>query len=235
MSIDLTHRQASRVIEQAVCCKARFEIEPAHSRQQLTWTAHLRGRRGNLLALNVNRIAGDDDALLIGTYLDVRMWLDENLYLFTTCVMDHEVGPDGEAVLVAVPDAIQIANRRRFERTNGTVASQVRLWLNPNEPAYVGTLASISANGLAADIHGFGIDDRALLGDPARVRFELPGFDQPFELPALLCSKEIDKQMQQVRIGVEFEQPEGPEVAAELNRLRAALAELLIDLADPRG
>jgi hypothetical protein len=235
LAIDLTRRQASRVLGQAECCHARLEIEPAHSRQRFTWQARLAGSTGKLLALELIRLSDDEDALLVGTYLDVRMWLDDDLYLFTTCVMDHDASSEPARVMVAVPDAIQIANRRRFERTNATIASQVRLWINADEPAHVGTLASVSANGLAVDIHGLAIDDCALLGDSTRVRFELPAFDAPFELPGMLCSKEIDREKKQVRIGLEFAQTGTPEAASELNRLRAALAEFLIDLADPQG
>lgn len=237
LAIDLTPRQVSRVLEQALRSQARLDLETRAESAGDVLGAKLIERRGNLLAVQFERQhAACAPICLVGAYCDVRMTLGEELYLFTTCVMDVDESGSSPMLLVAIPEQIQVANRRRFVRTNATVAAQVRITFAPNEPAHAGLMVSISATGLAADMAGLATADRALLGEPVRVWFELPGAGEPFELPAVVCNKQVFEQQNKVQIGLEFA-PEATRATDQkvTERLRTVLAEMTVNLAESDG
>jgi hypothetical protein len=139
-------------------------------------------------------------------------------------------------MLMVIPEIIHVANRRQFERTNATVASQVRVWVGPQPAPTVGLLANVSADGLACNLPGTALDEVLALGDQLRVQFELAGFDGVFELTAVLCNKVLISDRQQLSLGMKFEVGHNrPADQQALERLRAALAELMANTTDMDG
>jgi len=234
-SLDLTPRQAARAIEQALRNQARFILEPRPFGDGEFLTGMLRAREReagrDLLVVDLDPTADAGDvARLAGSYCEVRTMLSAQLFLFTTYVVDARTDEMPLRVRLAMPDAVQVVNRRRFERTAATVASPVRIW-PPSGPPLTGQLENVGANGLAANLPGMEGDDRLLLGDPIRVQFELAGVSGRFELPAIVCHKLLLSGRQQMQVGVEFA-PRPNELTEweALERLQHVLFEMTIDL-----
>lgn len=237
LAIDLTPRQAARVIEQAVRAKAQFEIEPRNLPDGEPLRGTLLGREGELLSVQMESQGLDLPlTVLIGAFCEVRTELSGELYLFTTCVLDVVEDPPPGRTLIVVPELIQVLNRRQFERTNATVASQVRLWSGAQPTPAVGLLANVSADGLACNLPGTGLDQSLTLGDELRVSFELAGFDEIFELPATLCNKLLTTDRQQLSLGLRFNVGADDAVARHtLERLRAILYQLMTSFTNTDG
>jgi hypothetical protein len=237
LAIDLTPRQAARVLEQALRAQAGLEIEPRNLPGDERFQGKLVGRDGELLSVE---LLGGRCALplsvLIGAFCEVRTALSGELYLFTSCVFDALQSSAPARLLMVVPELIQVANRRQFERTNATVASQVRLWTAGPQTPVVGLLANVSADGLACHLPGMALDEVLALGDELRVSFELAGFDETFELPAVLCSKTLTRDQQQLSLGMKFNaRSDDPPAQRTLQRLRAALFQLMANSTDMDG
>lgn len=139
-------------------------------------------------------------------------------------------------MLLVIPEAIQVANRRQYERTNATIACQVRLTIGAQEAPAVGLLANVSPDGLACNLPGTALDSELAIGDNVRVAFELAGFDETFELPAVICNKDLTTNTQQLSLGLQFGVSDGDPVAQHaLQRVRAALYELMANTTDMDG
>jgi c-di-GMP-binding flagellar brake protein YcgR len=237
LAIDLTPRQAVRVLEQALRMQADLEMEPRNLPDDQTLRGKLLGREGELLSV---RIQDDKLALpltvLIGAFCDVRTVLSGEMYTFTTYVLDVIEDAKPGRVLLVVPESVQVANRRQFERTNATVASRIRVWSGPSATPAVGLLANVSADGIACNLPGTALDGELALGDRLRVNFELAGFDEAFELPVILCNKTLKRDQQQLSLGLKFDAPTDDPVAQHaLQRVRAALFELMTNFTDTGG
>ena len=229
LALDLTPRQAARVVEQAVRSQASLEIEPRNLPDGKPVSAKLLGREGELLSVQVDQQQlGLPQSVLIGAFCEIRTELSGELYVFTTCVLDVVEDPPPGRVLMVIPDAIQVMNRRQFERTNATVASQVRIWAGAQQTPSIGLLANVSADGIACNLPGTALDQLVALGDELRASFELAGFDEVFELPVVVCNKALTADRQQLSLGLKFN-VHADDVAAQhaLERVRAALAHLM--------
>lgn len=237
LAIDLTPRQAARVLEQALRAKAELELEPRNLPDGDPLHGKLLGREGELLAVQVHDPPSAVPlSVLIGAFCEVETVLSGELHRFSTCVLDVVEDPPPRRLLVVVPETIQVANRRQFERTNATVASQVRLWVGSQPGPAIGLLANVSADGLACNLPGTALDKDLALGDELRVHFELAGFDETFELPVVLCNKMLTQDKHQLSLGMNFNvRPECPTDRNTLERLRAALVELMANSADMDG
>lgn len=164
------------------------------------------------------------------------MVLSGEMHTFSTFVLDAPETSGPPRILMAAPEVIQVSNRRRFERTNVTIASQVRFWLKSDQPPTIGLLANVSAEGLACNLPGLGLDEPLSLGDEARVAFELAGFDDLFEMPVIVCNKSIDHERGQLCLGIHFKLDDGDAAARDAHRrLQAALYELTSNLTDMDG
>jgi hypothetical protein len=234
LAIDLTPRQAGRVLEQALRAQADLEIEPRNLPGEELLRGKVLGREGELLCVQVL-----DEQLplplgaLIGAFCELRMVLSGEMYLFATCIYDALETPEPGRVFLAIPEVIQVANRRHFERTNATVASQIRIWVSGNETPFVGLLADVSAEGLACNLPGAALDKSVSLGDELRVSFELAGFDEMFDLPASVCNKSLSKDQHMLLLGLKFSVGPDDAVAQHaLQRVRAVLFELTTNLSD---
>jgi hypothetical protein len=224
-TLDLTVRQAARVIEQAVRGEAAMALEPRNRPIDSALLGRLIGREGPFLRFELR--SGAAPLELIGVCCDVRLELSGQLYLFATNIVDIPDHGAQRELLIAPPDWVQVANRRRFERTNATIAAQVRIKLHPAGPTNVGLMSNISADGLACILPGLELDEHALVGEPAQLAFELPGFDDLFELPAELCNKARTDDQQQLILSFQFKlQPSDTQGRASLERVREALVEI---------
>lgn len=237
LTFDLNRRQAARMLSQAQHCSAQLQIEPRHRADAPALAGSLEAVRSNLLRVRLDDSDDKDDlSALVGAFCDVQIALTGQMFLFSSCIMDVAINHDSRTLLIAIPESTQLCNRRKFERTNATIASQVHLWAAEQESASVGLLHNISAEGLACVMPDTALDDVLLLGDEVRVRFELAGFDEIFQLPATVCNKSFCKKRGTLEVGVEFA------VAADntvdnhtLERLRYALFELMTGLANLDG
>jgi hypothetical protein len=237
LAIDLTPRQAARVLEQALRASAELEIEPRNLPENEPLRGTLQRREGELLAVQMRDApAAVPLSVLIGAFCEVRTVLSGELYTFSTCVLDVIDAPSLARLLMVVPEAIQVTNRRQFERTNATVASQVRLWVGSQPAPAMGLLANVSADGMACNLPGTALDKTLALGDELRVCFELAGFDGVFELPAVLCNKILTRDEQLLSLGLKFNvRPECPADQHTLERVRTALVELMANTTDKDG
>lgn len=228
-ALDLTPRQANRLLEQAVRAAARLEIEPRSFPDGRSVRAVLKGREGSTLLAEVSSVPPDMPAIsLMGAFCEVRSALSGQIFIFTSCVLDviDAIGP--VRLSLAVPEIIQVTNRRRFERTNATVASEVYLLIDDETCGGPGGLANISPDGLGCTFPAEGLDERVLVGEPLRVRFEIAGFDEEFELPALVCNKTLSRDQKQITIGLEFDLARtGKQDARMLERVRGMLNQLM--------
>jgi len=237
LAIDLTPRQAARVLEQALRARATLEIEPRNLPEGEPLRGKLVGREGELLSVQMlDEKFGLPLSVLMGAFCEIRTVLSGELYLFTTCVLDAILDSSPGRVLMVIPETIQVANRRQFERTNVTVASQVRVWTGAPHAPSVGLLANVSAEGLACNLPGTALDEALSLGDHLRVSFELAGFDGLFELPATVCNKTLTGDRQQLSLGLKFDvRSDDLGARRALQRLRAALFQLMANFTDMDG
>lgn len=229
LAIDLTPGQAARVLEQALRAQAVLEVEPRSLPEGDPLRGKLLGREGELLLVQMlDTPAAVPLSVLTGAFCEVRTILSGELYLFTTCVLDVVDEHAERRVLLVIPETIQVANRRQFERTNATVACQIRMWVGGRATPAVGLLANVSADGLACNLPDTSLDKDLTLGDVLQVSFELAGFDGVFDLPAVLCNKALIPEKQQLSLGMEFRvRPDSAIEQQTLQRVRAALLELM--------
>lgn len=225
MTLDLTPRQGARVIEQALRAEAELELEPRSRAIDDVVRGRLIGREGAYLRFEL--LGGLAALELIGCFCDVRLELSGQLYLFTTSVADIPEHGARREILLTPPDWMQVANRRRFERTNATIAAQVRIKLSADAPVSVGLMSNVSAAGLACVMPGLELDDQALVGETAMLSFELPGLDDLFALPAVICNKARTEDQQQLILSFQFHvDPADERGLAQLDRVREALVEI---------
>lgn len=228
---DLSTRQAARVLEQALRANAVVVLEPRSRTDGVALHATLKGREDGRLVATMSDAPDVFEMLeLVGVCCDARLSISGNLYLFDCSIVD--VSEEDSRLLLTAPDAIQLVNRRRFNRTEVAIACQVRLWPHPDEAPAIGLVSDLSAAGMGVDVPGKEIDEQLLVGDVIRVSVELPGYDETFQMPATVCSKKIDNEQGQVCVGLEFYAPAGATAAQQtLQRYQAAL----LDLTDPRN
>lgn len=229
-SLDLTKRQASRLLEHALLSRAHAELAPRVGEESTPLNVRFAGREGNMLVFELQLAPGATTPLgIIGAFCEVRTMLDGEAFLFSTCILDVVENSAPPRIMVAVPTLIQVANRRRFERTNATIASEVRLIVDGQPIESVGLLSNIGADGLGCSVAAADFDDMLLLGDVIRVKFEVAGFDEEFDLGATVCSKTLSRDRTQLSLGLEFKVDADPVSAENLVNLRRLLVELMSD------
>jgi hypothetical protein len=223
--IDLTHRQAARVLEQALRGGARVEIEPRN--RDATLVGHLCDRERDILRVSLQDL-GQDWPLtgLIGAFCDVRAALLGEQYQFCTCVVDALHEPPRQELLLAVPDVLQVLNRRRFDRKVLREQLLVQIWPNEADAPLLGTLVDIGLAGLGCELPRREAEEQLLIDEPTRVQFQIPGATELLNLPAVVCVKTATPEGQYLHVGVEFLVPEsGDPAEAMLARLRNVLSQ----------
>lgn len=232
----LQPKQTARLIEQAVRCRAAIELEPRNRVGNEPLRGVLTGREDHLLALELRDGAGGVLLDLVGACAEARFAMQDQLYLFSTSVLDVVDEQNPPRLLLTEPDLINAINRRRFERTNGVISSQVRLYPEDGAPPHVGLLGSVSIGGLSCELPGTQLDERLYVGDPARVEFELAGLESEFKLPVVICTKSFNRDKTVLSVGLEFQTPPpGSPAEREIERLVAALYEMSAQHLDLEG
>ena len=235
--MDLTPRQARRVLEQALRTQAELEIEPRTRPEDEPLSGRIVGQDGNLLRVDFKQGAPRlPVSALVGAFCDVRLVLSGQLYLFSTCVVDVLDTQSPVRLLVAVPDTLQVANRRRFERRTISEFTQVRLWPQGSKTPYICELCNISGDGLACRMVRGELEELLLVGDEVRVRFGMMHSGEIFELLSVVCNKSVTPDRTQLIVGVEFRMsPTDPQTMDGVRRLRTALCELATNAPEMDG
>jgi len=233
VTLDLTVRQAARVLAQAVHTHAKLEIEPRpETHSHLLWGS-LTGRQQDQLLVDLHD-AGRDLSLapLIGAMCDVRSILSGQLCMFSTFIVDALENSVPQRLTLAVPASIQIANRRRFARKTPTEPVPLRLLLPGCPTCFVAILTNISPQGLACRVVSRELNEVLYIGDAVRLDFALPWSNEAYSLQASVCSKNPAGEEDQQIVGFEFART-GQE--SLLDRLAQALADETARLIEKDG
>jgi hypothetical protein len=234
-AFDLTQRQANRVLTQAQRSGARIEIEPRNWAEDEPISGGLKSVEPNVLAIDLDEDGRDLPlAALVGAFCDVSMVLSGQLFYFASCVLQVHCATPPYRVVLAAPTTIQVGNRRQFVRRALNQPSVVRL-RPPGEPGeQTAELCNASGSGLACRV-GRELDDELFIGDPIRVRFQLPGLPELFDLDAIICNKTPTADRNGLIVGVKFDLESPDENQRRLmDRLRAFICNAPT-LAEPEG
>lgn len=233
ITLDLSARQAQRALGQALRTHVRLEIEPRpESHDTLLWGA-LAGREKDVLMVDLHD-AGHVAPLvtLIGAMCDVRMILSGQLCLFSTYILDVVDVTIPQRLALAVPETLQVANRRRFARKAPVEPVAVRFAAAGVPSSAVAILANIGPTGLACRVVDPELSDQLCIGDEVELEFVLPWSNEVYTLPAAICNKNRCREEGHLMVGFEFV-AEANEVA--LLRLRAALRDETARLTEKEG
>ncbi|MEW6250266.1 MAG: PilZ domain-containing protein [Planctomycetota bacterium] len=232
VALELHPRQAARVLAQAVRTRVKLEIEPrpeAHNR--LLWGTLVERQQDTLLVELHEDGQQRPLAALVGAMCDVRTILSGQLCLFSTFILEARGDAVPARIALAVPDAIQVANRRRFARKAPADPIHVRV-LPPGSPVpLIVALANISARGLGCHALSRELDEHLYIGDEVMLEFALPWCGEAFRLPASVCTKAPAGEPGHLLIGFELL----PRASAAIERLRAALTDETVRLTETDG
>ncbi len=224
VALDLTERQAHRVLAQARQQRARMEIEPRPEH----WTALLWGTvvdgDEHQMRVDVQGLGPDTDITpLLGATCDVRVMLSDQLYMFSTFIVDVRRDAAPHWLSLANPQIIQVANRRRVLRKAPTEPIPVRIVPPDSQQGQLGDLANIGAGGIGCRMNRKDVGELLLIGDKVQVEFVLPWTGELFTLPATVCTKSSGSDPEQLAVGFEFVTAPGGASTSDLDRLRRAL------------
>lgn len=226
-TIQMTPRQSARVLEQALRTHARLHIEVRCVSSEEVLTGTLERREGQLLWIDVGDLSLERATGWIGAFCDVQTVLSGQLYCFTTCIID--IGETPRRLLLAVPQVVLVANRRRYERRELAMTLPLRLWTDTTARAVEGELLNLSSTGLACRMPRADLDDLLCVGDVVRTQFELPWFDETFDVQAAVCSFANGDTRERFVMGLEFiPDTDDPELRNSLERLRTRLGDLAL-------
>jgi len=235
VALDLTPRQAARVLNQAVRGRTKLELEPRPEAARALLWGTLVGSEPEVLRVDLHDREHETPlAGLIGAMCDVRTCLAGQLYLFSTFVLDANDGTVPHRLTLAAPETIQVANRRRHTRLTPLEPVPVRLGVGGTLKPVLAELANIGPRGLGCRVSAG--DDAGLfyIGDPVAVEFALPWNSDLFALSAVICNKGPSSEPTHVLVGLEFSASDAAARAA-LERLRAALLSETARLCEPGG
>ena len=224
VAIDLTQRQAARVLEQGLQTRVRVDIEPRS--QKVVLCGSLVAKERDLLRVDLHDY-GHDWPLsgLVGALCEVKTTLSGQLYLFSTCIVDAIDDALPQHLLLAIPGVIQVANRRRFDRKPLNEELLIQVWPDGGTSSIQGVLLDIGHGGLSCRLPKREAEELLLIDDTIRLHFQLPGIEEPFDIPALVGVKTTSSEEQYLKIGLEFRiPPPGDPAQAVLARLHAVLS-----------
>jgi hypothetical protein len=233
VALDLTERQAARVLAQAVNTRAKLELEPRpESCQALLW-ATLAGRDENTLLVDLH----DSDhevplGALTGAMCDVRTILSGQLCMFATYIIDVADDARPTRLILAAPETVQVANRRRFARKAPSDPVPVRVTIPGSATPFVAVMRNIGPNGIGCRAVSRELDELLLIGDVVELEFVLPWCGEVFTLSATTCSKTVDASEGHLAIGFEFV---GHGQDAMLGTLRSAFRDEAARLTELEG
>lgn len=205
VTLDLTVRQASRMLAEAVKSRAKLEIDPRPEFRETPLWGTLEGRNQDLLQVNlVDTVHPQTVAELLGVMCDVRTILSGQLYLFSTVILEATDNSAPRRLGLALPDAIQVANRRRYARRSPIEPVPVRLLQGAGTQPLVGTMTNISRSGLGCRLPRQQAEDQLLIGDEVQLEFALPWLNQVYTLPSEVCTKSSSLDPDHLTVGFEF-------------------------------
>ena len=233
ITLDLTTRQAHRVLLQAIRTRAKLEIEPRPEAISALLWGTLAGQEQEALLVDLHDADHDvAPTALVGAMCDVRTILSGQLCLFGSHILDVSTHAVPQRVTLAVPDTIQVANRRRFTRKAPIEPVPVRIALPATPAPFVAILSNIGPRGLACRAVQPDVDDLLFIGDLVQLEFLLPWSNEVYALPASACSKTRCREEGHLLIGFEFVAPEDD---ASLTHLRTALNNEAARLTEQEG
>ncbi|MCH7872274.1 MAG: hypothetical protein IID33_11295 [Planctomycetes bacterium] len=223
-AFDLTKRQADRVLLQALRTQTRLEIEPRGWQGEPPICGALKSIDANLLSIELDRDARPLPlSALVGAFCDVQTVLSDQVYTFGTCVLHVYDATTPRRLVLAVPESVQVCNRRQFVRRPAPQTSIVHIVLPHFSEPCTGELCSASGNGMACRV-ARDLEDEFLIGEPAQTRFELPGLEEFFDLPTIICNKTPSSDGNGLVVGLQFDlDDDNPGQRQAIERLRAFL------------
>jgi hypothetical protein len=235
LALDLNERQATRVLEQALRTRAKLEIEPRpEPHGALLWATLVAKDENGLLKVDLHDCPADGTlSTLIGAHVDVRMMIDGELFLFSTFVVDASEGAVPQKLSLAVPELLQVANRRRVVRKTPNEPVPIRLMVPGSHQSFVAELANIGQGGIGCRVPNGELDALLLIGERVEIEFALPWAPEVYHLTAAVCSKTAFPD-ERVIVGLEFLTPDQPS-AATLQHLRVSLVTETSRLSDVNG
>ena len=262
-AIDLSTRQSSRTLEQAVRHHAEIMIYPRIVAADDPIVSRLvsietpigwQSRRPCLVLETYNGIpvpqgdpaGGEPEAgtieSLIGTYCDVTLQLGENRYLFCADVVAVQ-GPSSPGarprIYLARPETMQVAQRRRARRFRPAQSARVEMtWTNAEKSKTegIGWLCNVSAEGLACRTEN-NVAEQLGIGEQISLGFALtPGDPERFVLDAILCNKTPAGTEGTMLLGLQFLIGQGHQAsAATAEALRRKLLARYAPVVDSSG
>jgi hypothetical protein len=228
-AIDLSPRQSSRTLEQAVRHQARVVLQPRVWPEEERLVCRIEaaetprnGRRGHaILVLKCLRSEQDaEDApprvqplekcqQLVGTYSDIVLKLGDARYLFSADVLEVAAvaGEDHARICITRPEILQSAQRRRYWRFRPARSAQVELRWSRDDGTMNGGVAwlcNVSAEGLACRTEAR-LSDQLCIGDEVKAEFALaPGDPHRFALDAVICNKMPGGSEEKLVLGLQF-------------------------------
>jgi len=234
VALDLTARQAARVLAQALHEHARLEIDPRPVFLGSPLVGSLDSAERDCLVVQITENAERIRlTTLLGAMCDVRTVLSGQLYLFATPVLEATEGPVPR-LRMGRPTAIQVANRRQFARRTPTEAVPVRLLIPGVAQPLVAQISNLSRSGLGCHGPRRELDDTLLIGDQIQVEFMLPWAPQVYRLPATVCTKNASPDQTRLSVGLEFAADDAAS-RASLELLRSMLDNETQRLLDMEG
>lgn len=222
-SLDLTAPQTTRVLEQAVRLQATIELDVRpFGMQGRPFRGTVIGREQSLLRVRPEARADFSDPLLVGAFCDALLVMNGDRFEFCTCVIDvgSAVAPE---LLIAIPQGVQIANRRRYVRKAPAEGRSVQLWLKGGDVALTCNMVDIAPTGLAVRGHRGDLDEILFVGDALRVTIDIAAIGESFDLPVEICTKTLESDRQSLTVGLEFASEGSAQDLLALSRFRAFL------------
>lgn len=263
-AIDLSARQSSRTLEQAVRHRAEVMVysrilprdDPIMARLvSIETPIGWQSRRPCLVlevfnglppqardAASTGEQNGGSLESLVGTYCDVSLRLGENRYLFCSDVVAVQ-GPSGSGgrprIYLARPETLQVAQRRRSWRFRPAQSSRVEItWVNAEKTKTegIGWLCNVSAEGLACRTD-LNVAAQLGIGEEITLSFALtPGDPERFVLDAVLCNKTPAGTEGTMILGMQFLVGQGHQAsAAAAEALRRKLLARYAPVVDTPG
>jgi len=231
-AIDLTPRQSSRILEQALRHKAGVTLEPRIFNEDETLTGQIEAILPSAGAANspsavviavqappvvsdVSQFASHPTTiqelnLLVGTCCDAGLRLGDARYLFDGDVIrvEHAHEPPVMArIFLTRPDTLQVMQRRRFSRFRPARSTQVELRWQKDAESLHGTIAwlcNISPDGLACRVERR-IGEQLWIGDRVTAEFTVaPGELNHYVIDSFLCSKTPGGTEDKMILGLQF-------------------------------
>ena len=221
-SYELSDRQSSRVMEQAIRVGTPMRLEPHHACNGEALSVQLiEDEPDHLTFRYASSQASLAGQLLPGQYCQVQFTLSGAIYMVSVHIVAIDVA-DGR-MQTSRPKLVQLLERRKFARTQlVTRTSVVVRWLEQDRLAEA-SLFNIGGGGLAFKINkDFG--DSIHVGDLMEVAFELPGLPRRLQFRISICNKTVASDDVSVIVGAQFQETPEAGQAGALDELRRFLA-----------